>query len=167
MSNPIRDLYEIQRELGNDNIQPEDLYAAAEIHDSLMSGSFYEQQAQAMQDIWGSVDRITARAANKERIQKGLEPIAWTDSLAHICPMIQFVVVDEHTLGVINPKSPDVIQKLSHSVLLGATFGSEYDSIHKPWTHHTIRPAKIADFDTFRVSKTGYENDSRYDFPIQ
>ena len=75
----------------------------------------------------------------------------------------KFVVVGEHTLGYINPRMPDVIQKLSASVLLGATFGAEYDDIPKPWPD--LRPAMRKDFDTFRVSTTGYENDTRYDFP--
>lgn len=76
----------------------------------------------------------------------------------------RFVVVGEHTLGYIDPRMPDVIQKLAASVLLGATFGAEYDNIHKPWPD--FRPATRKDFDTFRVSPKGYESDPRYDFPV-
>lgn len=162
---PLYDLYTIQNELREHSLQPEELFAASELHDDLASGAFHEKQAQAQMDIWGSVDRLTARAANIERVKKGLEPIEWHDKLAEICPMIQFVVVNEHTLGVINPQRPNVIEKLAHSIIRGATYGSEHDTIHQPWPQ--MRPAKIADFDTFRVCKTGYQSDSRYNFPVQ
>lgn len=77
----------------------------------------------------------------------------------------RFVVVEDHTLGYIDPRMPDVIQKLAQSVLRGATFGAEYDNIHKPWPPH--RPATRSDFDIFRVSPEGYERDTeRYDFPV-
>lgn len=76
----------------------------------------------------------------------------------------QFVVVGEHTLGIIDSRMPDVIQKLAISVLRGATFGSEYDNIVKPWPDS--RPATRKDFDTFRIMSSGYERDPRYDFPI-
>lgn len=75
----------------------------------------------------------------------------------------KFVVVNEHTLGYIDPRMPDVIQKLAISILLGATFGSEFDNIHKPWPE--FRPATRKDFDVFRISAAGYQNDVRYDFP--
>ncbi len=77
----------------------------------------------------------------------------------------RFVVVKEHTLGFITPEQPDIIQNLSTSVIRGATFGSEYDTIHKPWPKH--RPATKGDFDTFRVSTEGYSKDPRYDFPVK
>lgn len=73
---PLHDLYDIQNEL-REPVTAEDLYATSEIHDSLTSGGFFERQAKAMQEMWGTVQSATAQKANQERTAKGLEMIDW------------------------------------------------------------------------------------------
>ena len=75
----------------------------------------------------------------------------------------QFVVVSDHTLGIIDPARPHVIEKLSCSILRGAVYGSQYDTICAPFPD--MRPATRQDFEAFSVHSGGYEADPRYAFP--
>lgn len=79
---------------------------------------------------------------------------------------IRFVVVDENTLGYVNPACPHEIGVLRASVLRGAAPGDP-DPGTKPFPidPSRVRPATRADFDSFRVSPTGYASDPTYDFP--
>ena len=105
----------------------------------------------------------------------------------------RFVVVDENMLGCIHPRSQLSVQVLSASIIRGAsvTAGMYPLPLDPDWVRSSdcpkpldlakvragtqavkldskhVRPATRADFETFRLVSTGYENDPAYAFPIE
>ena len=73
---------------------------------------------------------------------------------------ITFIVVDENTLGYVNPLQPNLMGILG-SNKLGFSWLCGMIQLPQPNT----RPAKRKDFDTFRVSSKGFDTDPAYDFP--
>ena len=81
-------------------------------------------------------------------------------------PQTCFVVIDEHTFGYINPLQPNVVGILATSVIRGALPYSQWDGWKfRPLNDRGMRPATRADFDIFRCSTDGYDNNPRYDMP--
>lgn len=73
----------------------------------------------------------------------------------------RLVVLNEHTLGIINPAFPDTVNHLHASVLKGATNTAPgASSLIGP--SDTVRLASAADFDNFRVRMDGYLRSARY-----
>lgn len=73
---------------------------------------------------------------------------------------IKLVVVNEHTLGYIDPRTPNTFNILHASVLKG----SSYQNLSAPSIpkNGKIRLATPKDFDDFRVDFTGYDNEEEY-----
>lgn len=62
----------------------------------------------------------------------------------------KYVVMDEHTLGYINPAQPRMMGILHASVLRGSPFG-RLDGVVPIGDTKTLRPATVADFAVYRV----------------
>lgn len=76
---------------------------------------------------------------------------------------IKLIVVNENTLGYIDPQSHAMYSILHASILKGATF--ELNPGPKPINTTTeIRLASETDFDDFRVSFKGFNNPDIYEF---
>ena len=75
-----------------------------------------------------------------------------------------FVVADEHTLGCVNPKTPNIYGILRASIIKGACI-NDSDSWKFFSSGNVVRTATQADFESFRIFSKGYENDPLYDFP--
>jgi hypothetical protein len=70
--------------------------------------------------------------------------------------MTQYLVLDEHTLGYIDPRQPHVFGILHASVLRGSTFDRLAGfTLVQPGIHN-LRPATLEDFEAFRVSSAGH-----------
>jgi hypothetical protein len=76
----------------------------------------------------------------------------------------KLIVIDEHTLGCVNPAQPNYAQILGASIIRGALeiHGLkliQFDGVQ----FGTQRPATPADFETFRVHPAGFVDDpARY-----
>jgi len=75
---------------------------------------------------------------------------------------IKIVVCDEHTLGYIDPETPNNVSVLSSSVRRGAT--TTANQSYSKNQFKKIRLANSEDFDTFRVSEDGYRRDMDYEY---
>lgn len=78
---------------------------------------------------------------------------------------VKFFVKDENTLGYVNPVQPNMMFVLA--CITNLKTGQGNSPLNGPiMLPNNVRPATKQDFDTFRVSSNGYENDKdRYDFP--
>lgn len=76
---------------------------------------------------------------------------------------IRLVVVDEHTLGYIQPETPRTYGVLHASILKGAAF-ELYPSSKMISPLNKIRLATEKDFKEFRVSFDGYKDDNNYEY---
>ncbi len=72
---------------------------------------------------------------------------------------IRLVVIDEHTLGYIDPSEPNYAGILHTSVLKGSML-NKYNSVIL--LNKTIRTATKKDFDEYRVSFKGYSDKKKY-----
>ncbi len=77
---------------------------------------------------------------------------------------IKLVVYKEHTLGYIDPALPNSVQILQSSPLRGAVGVSNLQNSFHINDMSEVRTASEKDFDTFRVSFEGYQNDNRYEY---
>jgi hypothetical protein len=68
---------------------------------------------------------------------------------------ITLVVVDENTLGYIDPASPTMVGVLHCSGLKSGSSGG-HSSPFALLPYHKVRPATRQDFDDFNVSPVGY-----------
>lgn len=76
----------------------------------------------------------------------------------------RFVVVDENLFGYINPEFPNHVGILATSVIRGSCYSWMDGAVPVP--EKGMRPATRKDFDDFRISPKGYEEDTRhYLFP--
>ena len=77
----------------------------------------------------------------------------------------KLVVADEHTLGYITPNS-NIVGILHASVLKGATSSCPLSSLNPmpAYMFKKIRLATEKDFDDFRVSFVGFNNEKEYEF---
>lgn len=80
-------------------------------------------------------------------------------------PPVRFVVVDENVFGYIDEKQPDTVGILATALTRGALFSWKDGTMPLPQNPANVRPATRADFDTYRISTAGYENNPHYDFP--
>lgn len=86
---------------------------------------------------------------------------------------IKFVILDECNLCYIDPWTKNSLHVLASSSIIASVnkYGVAYDwrngAIARPIGDKGLRPAKIADFKTFRVSTCGYDSDAAYDFPTE
>lgn len=71
----------------------------------------------------------------------------------------RLVVTDEHTLGYITPNS-NIVGILHASVLKGAATSNPTPT----YMFKKIRLATAKDFDDFRVSFVGFNNEKEYEF---
>jgi hypothetical protein len=71
---------------------------------------------------------------------------------------IKLVVLEENTLGYIDPILPDYVGILHTSVLRGSTYNSLSGSIYLG--SKKVRLASEKDFDDYRVSFEGYKKHS-------
>ncbi len=78
---------------------------------------------------------------------------------------VSYVVINENILGYINSRQPSIIGVLHASILRGATFPNGHGGLMRPMNDKGMRPATRQDFDDYRCSTVGYENDPRCDFP--
>ena len=76
----------------------------------------------------------------------------------------KLVVVDEHTLGYIDPEQPDYAGVLHASILKGATFCVPASIEPILIKHKKVRLASENDFNDFRVSFKGFDNEQLYEF---
>ena len=76
----------------------------------------------------------------------------------------KLVVVDEHTLGYIDPEQPDYAGVLHASILKGATFCVPASIEPILIKHKKVRLASAKDFNDFRVSFKGFDNEQLYEF---
>lgn len=68
---------------------------------------------------------------------------------------VSYYVLDEHTLGYIDSRQPDVFGILHGSVLRGSPYDWRYGfTILAPGAK--LRPATLDDFDAFNVSARGH-----------
>jgi hypothetical protein len=74
---------------------------------------------------------------------------------------IKLVVFNEHTLGYILPEQPERVCILHTSILKGS-YLSDSSTIYV--TDGTVRLATEEDFNSFRVSFEGYEQDPNYEY---
>ena len=74
---------------------------------------------------------------------------------------IKLVVINENTLGYINPERPAIAGVLRASVLHGS---NESDGDITCVSGKDVRLASESDFDKFRVCFTGYNNSTKYEF---
>lgn len=75
---------------------------------------------------------------------------------------IKLVVLNENILGYINPGLTDLVHILHASVLKGATAANFQSIIIGSGSN--VRLASEQDFDNFRVSFDGYNNELEYEF---
>jgi len=71
---------------------------------------------------------------------------------------IQLVVVDENTLGYIDPISPTYVSVLHCSGLRSGSSGGHHNSPFALLPYFKVRPATLQDFIDFNVSPVGYFN---------
>jgi hypothetical protein len=69
---------------------------------------------------------------------------------------IQLVVVDENTLGYIDPASPTMVSVLHCSGIKSGSSGGHHNSPFALLPYFKVRPATRQDFDDFNVSPVGY-----------
>lgn len=77
---------------------------------------------------------------------------------------IRLVVVNEHTLGYIDPMFPRLLNILHASVLKGSPYSNLSGSIHL--SHEKVRLASEKDFADFRVLFDGYKGNPDYEYAI-
>ena len=70
--------------------------------------------------------------------------------------MIKYHVLDEHTLGYIDDRSPNYLGVLGSKITRGGHSWLNSPFWISPHSPHTLRPATQADFDYFMVSSTGH-----------
>jgi hypothetical protein len=70
--------------------------------------------------------------------------------------LIQYVVVDENTLGYIDPASPTMVGVLLCSGLKSGSSGGHHNSPFALLPYYKVRPATQQDFDNFNVSSIGH-----------
>jgi hypothetical protein len=89
--------------------------------------------------------------------------IAKLDILHRQFGKTKLVVFNEHTLGYIIPENAKEVYVLHESILKGATFRLNPVSslINK---NDTVRLATKEDFNEYRVSFEGYENNPNYQY---
>lgn len=82
---------------------------------------------------------------------------------------IKLVVIDEHTLGYINPDAPTQAYPLQVSILKGGTPSYPFGGAGQPiyLEDKKVRLASERDFDEYRVSFEGYKNDPAYEYAHQ
>jgi len=79
---------------------------------------------------------------------------------------IKLVVVNENTLGYINPKTPNLLGVLHSSILKGAPF-ILYPGPRSIFETDKVRLASEADFEEYRVCFNGYKNNpDEYEFSL-
>jgi len=76
---------------------------------------------------------------------------------------IKLVVLNENTLGYIQPELPNICCVLRASILRGAVF-EVLPSSKLISRFDTIRLASKADFEEYRVSFVGYEGSGEYEY---
>jgi hypothetical protein len=74
---------------------------------------------------------------------------------------IKLVVIENHTLGYLIPNS-DYAGILHASILKGSPYSNFGGSIYIK--HKNIKLASKNDFDNFRVSFKGFDNENEYEF---
>ena len=74
---------------------------------------------------------------------------------------VRLVVLNEHTLGYIDPRLPNIVAHLHASVLRGAPSTNPLESSVIGASDH-VRLASEADFDAYRVQMRGYLDDDAY-----
>ena len=80
---------------------------------------------------------------------------------------IKLVVVNEHTLGYIQPELPNYVGVLHASILKGSPIlGSPLSSMESILINnsHVVRLASKKDFDDFNHASNGYFNPELYEF---
>ena len=80
--------------------------------------------------------------------------------------MTKLVVINNHTLGYIAPELPNYVQVLQASVLRGSARCSPLSSMDSILIGKldNIELASEKDFDDFRVSFRGFENEKEYEY---
>ena len=78
---------------------------------------------------------------------------------------IKFVVINDNIFGYVNPNQPNQAGVLASSIIRGASHTWMDGPYPLPVSGDNVRPATLADFDSFRVSTGGYDTDPLYDFP--
>ena len=80
--------------------------------------------------------------------------------------MINLVVINNHTLGYITPERSNYVQVLHASVLRGSPKSSPLSAMESILisTLDILRLASEKDFDDFRVSFVGFDNEQEYKF---
>ena len=76
---------------------------------------------------------------------------------------IKLIVINNHTLGYIDPLTPMNYSTLHSSILKGAIFNLHPSSKHINKTDN-IRLASESDFNDFRVSFDGFKNSQEYEY---
>lgn len=74
---------------------------------------------------------------------------------------IKLVVLNEHTLGYIDPRMPDYVYVLHTSILRGSNLGMN-QSNYLLSKRDNVRLASVEDFDVYRVVVDGYLKDPNY-----
>ena len=75
---------------------------------------------------------------------------------------IKLVVYNEHTLGYIQPETPNIVSILHTSILRGSALNNS--SIIYTDTAKSLRLATEKDFNDYRVCFDGYKNDNDYEY---
>lgn len=79
--------------------------------------------------------------------------------------VVKLVVMNENTLGYIQPETPDTINILKESILKGGYSSTTPHSLPIKQSD-IIRLASEKDFNEFNVSFEGYKNDPDYQYKI-
>ena len=82
-------------------------------------------------------------------------------TLANPTTKINLVVLNEHTLGYIQPELPNYVNVLHASILRGAPF-EVHPSSKLVSKSDNIRLATEQDFEDYRCSFDGYKNNNDY-----
>ena len=83
-----------------------------------------------------------------------------------VSPKTKLVVIDEHTLGYIDSRSPNLYSTLHSSILRGASFvlwpGSRVLS-----SLHNVRLATEQDFKDYRCCFKGFKESGDYEYGME
>ncbi len=79
---------------------------------------------------------------------------------------VKLVVVNEHTLGYINPIVPRTYSILHASILKGAAINDRLPSAKNINKSDNIRLASEKDFDDFKVSFKGFDDLLEYEYKV-